>query len=45
VGQVAEKDIQKLESNPRLRNKVRKTIDSSNELKFKNELFSITKER
>ena len=45
VGQVAEKDIQKLEGNPRLRNKVRKTIDNSNQLKFKNELFSITKVR
>ena len=45
VGQVSEKDIQKLESNPKLRNKVRKTIDNSNQLKFKNELFSITKVR
>ena len=43
VGQVVEKDIQKLEGDPRLRNKVRKTIDNTNQLKFKNELFSITK--
>ena len=43
VGQVAEKDIQSLENNSRLRNKVRKAIDKSDQLKFKNEIFSITK--
>ena len=43
VGQVAEKDIQNLENNSRLRNKVRKAIDKSSQLKFKNEIFIITK--
>jgi len=45
VGQIAEKDIQELEKNLRLRNKVRKTIDASNQIQFKNEIFSITKVR
>ena len=45
VGQIAEKDIQNLENNSRLRNKVRKTIDASNQIRFKNEIFGITKVR
>jgi hypothetical protein len=45
VGQIAEKDIQNLETNLRLRNKVRKTIDDLNQIQFKNEIFSITKVR
>ena len=45
VGQVAEKDIQRVENDSRLRKKVRKAIDDTNQLKFKNELFSITKVR
>ena len=45
VGQIAEKDIQNLENNSRLRNKVRKTINNLNQIQFKNEIFSITKVR
>jgi hypothetical protein len=45
VGQIAEKDIQSLENNSRLRNKVRKTIDGLTQVQFKNEMFSITKVR
>jgi hypothetical protein len=45
VGQIAEKDIQNLENNSRLRNKVRKTIDGLAQIQFKNEIFSITKVR
>jgi hypothetical protein len=45
VGQIAEKDIQNLENNSRLRNKVRKTINDLNQIQFKNEIFSITKVR
>jgi hypothetical protein len=45
VGQIAEKDIQELENNLRLLNKVRKTIDASNQIRFKNEIFGITKVR
>lgn len=43
VGQVAERDIQNLENNSRLQNKVRRTLDDSSQLRFKNELFIITK--
>ena len=45
VGQIAEKDIQALEKNIRLRNRVRKILDASNQIKFQNELFSISKLR
>ena len=45
VGQIPEKDVQDLENNSRLRNKVRKTIDNFNQIQFKNEMFSITKVR
>ena len=40
-----EKDVQNLENNSRLRNKVRKTIDGLAQIQFKNEIFSITKVR
>ena len=40
-----EKDIQILEKNQRMHNKVRRTIDASGAIQFKNELFSITKKR
>ena len=45
VGQIPEKDIVKLEKNSRLKNKVKKTIESFHEIQFKNELFCITKKR
>ncbi len=45
VGQIPEKDIMKLEKNPRLQNKVKRTIESFREIQFKNELFCITKKR
>ncbi len=45
VGQIPEKDVQDLENNSRLLNKVKKTIDGSNRIQFQNELFSITKLR
>ena len=45
VGQIAEKDVQNLEGNSRLQNKVRKTIDGLTQIQFKNEIFSITKLR
>ena len=45
VGQIAEKDVQNLEDNSRLRNKVRKTIDGLTQIQFKNEIFSITRLR
>ena len=45
VGQIAEKDIQALENNPSLQNRVRRIIDSSKEIQFQNEIFSITKLR
>ena len=43
VGQIPEKDIQVLESNTRLHNKVKKAIDSAGLISFKNEIFSIKK--
>ena len=45
VGQIAEKDVQNLENNSRLRNKVRKTIDGLAQIQFRNEIFSIIKVR
>ena len=45
VGQIPEKDIQNLESNKSLYNKVLKTIRSQRRLQFKNEIFSISKIR
>jgi hypothetical protein len=45
VGQIPEKDIQSLENNNSLINKVRKAIDDSDQIQFKNELFSIIKTR
>tara|TARA_Y100000768_G_scaffold4782_1_gene3408 strand:- start:4960 stop:6060 length:1101 start_codon:yes stop_codon:yes gene_type:complete len=45
VGQIPDKDIQALEKNTRLYNKVKKEIDNSGEIQFKNEIFSIKKIR
>ena len=45
VGQIAEKDIQAFENNTRLRNKVSRTIDGSNQIQFQNEIFCINKVR
>jgi hypothetical protein len=45
VGQIAEKDIQALEKNTLLQNKIRRVIDKSKEIQFQNEIFSITKLR
>ena len=45
VGQIPEKDIQILENNSRLHNKVKKAIDSSGQISFKNEIFTIKKIR
>ena len=45
VGQIPEKDIQVLESNTRLHNKVKKAIDNAGQISFKNEIFSIKKIR
>ena len=45
VGQIPDKDIQSLEKNTRLHNKVKKAIDNAGEIQFKNEIFSITKIR
>ena len=42
---VPDKDIQALEKNTKLHNKVKKTIDSFGEIQFKNEIFSIKKIR
>ncbi|MFL2715276.1 MAG: hypothetical protein ACJ0FR_04200 [Gammaproteobacteria bacterium] len=43
VGQIPDKDIQVLEKNTRLHNKVRKAIDNSGVIEFENEIFSIKK--
>ena len=43
VGQIPNKDIQALEKNTRLYNKVRKAIDNSGVIEFENEIFSIKK--
>ena len=45
VGQIPEKDLQGLEKNNRLYNKVKKAIDAAGEIHFKNEIFSIKKTR
>ena len=45
VGQIPEKDLQGLEKNNRLYNKVKKAIDAAGENQFKNEIFSIKKTR
>ena len=45
VGQIPEKDIQGLEKNNRLYNKVKKAIDAAGVIQFKNEIFSIKKTR
>ena len=41
VGQIAEKEIENLEKNVRLLNKVKKQIEKEKELKFENEIFKI----
>ena len=45
VGQIPEKDIQLIEKNTRLYNKVKRTIENSGNIEFNNELFTITKIR
>ena len=45
VGQIPEKDIQLIEKNPRLYNKVKRIIENSGNIEFNNELFTITKIR
>ena len=45
VGQIPEKDIQLLEKSPHLFDKVKKSINNSDQFHFKNEIFSITKLR
>ena len=45
VGQIPEKDIQRLEKNIKLYNKVKKMIDKTGVIQFKNEIFVITKVR
>ena len=45
VGQIPEKDIQVVEKNSRLYNKVKRTIERLGKIEFKNELFAITKTR
>ena len=45
VGQIPEKDIHLIEKNPRLYNKVKRTIENSGNIEFNNELFTITKIR
>ena len=45
VGQIPEKDIQLIEKNTRLYNKVKRTIENLGNIEFNNELFTITKTR
>ncbi len=45
VGQIPEKDILNIEANTRLHNKVKKTINNSGKIQFKNEIFSIVRQR
>ncbi len=45
VGQIPEKDIQILENNTKLHNKVKKAIDNAGQISFKNEIFNIKKIR
>ena len=45
VGQIPEKDILNIEVNPRLYNKVKKAINNSGKIQFKNEIFSIVRQR
>ena len=45
VGQIPEKDILSLENNQSLMSRIKKAIDGSDQIQFKNELFSITKIR
>lgn len=43
VGQIPEKDIQLFEKNSRAYNKVKKIIETSKNIEFENEIFTITK--
>ena len=45
VGQIPEKDIQILEKNTKLYNKVKGMINKTGVIQFKNEIFAITKVR
>ena len=45
VGQIPEKDILNIEANTRLYNKVKKAINNSGKIQFKNEIFSIVRQR
>ena len=45
VGQIPEKDIQALEKNTKLYNKIKRMIDKTGVIQFKNEIFAITKVR
>ena len=45
VGQIPEKDILNVEANQRLHNKVKKAINNSGKIQFKNEIFSIVRQR
>ena len=45
VGQIPEKDILNIEANQRLYNKVKKAINTAGKIQFKNESFSIVRQR
>ena len=45
VGQIPEKDILNVEANSRLYNKVKQAVSSSGKIQFKNEIFSIVRQR
>ena len=45
VGQIPEKDILNVEANQRLHNRVKKAINNSGKIQFKNEIFSIVRQR
>ena len=45
VGQIPEKDILNIEANQRLYNKVKKAINTAGKIQFKNEIFSIVRQR
>ena len=45
VGQIPEKDILNIEADQRLYNKVKRAINNSGKIQFKNEIFSIVRQR
>ena len=45
VGQIPEKDILNIEGDQRLYNKVKRAINNSGKIQFKNEIFSIVRQR